>query len=394
MERQTGRETWLLTRFLTIPHKQMILTIPITLNGEVSQPHPFMPYVEACFKDLHLLQVESIYDLFPGHEGLKKLPADPFLDTPDYWTIDSPELLGHREKPESFSSLEKLVNYPYQWVLNYKASLSPGFHGQLQHDAIMRGNLAHRIFQGMLTPEIIMHDKKTLRMEFSKIVDEELDKQGWYFMQRGYETTLTFFRFRLFDHYCTLINHLITGNWIPVQCEYPADGVLGEEPVKGYLDLLLERTKNGTTENVIVDLKWGGYKQHSAEMSENRDFQLAVYSKLMNRNSQFIPTAFFILSRGILLTRSHDAFPHGILCGKDNLQQDYSTLVASIETSIKFRRNELKKGKIEVGIDTKASELEIYQDEHCFHPDSEGKRDKKKKSLPKYDDYTTFTASR
>lgn len=392
-ERKAKRESWFLTRFLAFRHKHLFLIVPATLNGEGSQPHHFMPYIEACFKDVHLLHTNKVENIFPGGKGLKEIQVDPFLATPAYWQIpSSPDLLGPRGKPESFSSMEKLVNFPYQWALNYKASLGPGFHGQISNEAIMRGNLAHKIFQRMLVPGCTDLEEKALKTDYRKIVDEELSRQGWYFLQQGHETSRSFFRERMADHFLTLLRHLKSGGWRPVGCEYPAMGTITGDEVKGYIDLLLEREETG--EKAVIDLKWGGFAGRREEMAGNRDFQLAVYSALMRRDDEFIPTAYFILSRGMLLTRSMDAFPNGILVGQDRLQKDYSILLESIEASVRFRREELKEGRIEVGQGCPIGELDIYSDGTRYLPDTSGGKANKKKTAPKYDDYKTFTESR
>ena len=392
-ERRSRREAWHLTRFLACRHDRLILVTPVSLNGERSQPHPFMPYLEACFMDIHLFNSESFSDILPSFYRTTKIKTDPFPEAPAYWQINGEaNLLGKREKPESFSSLEKLVQNPYQWVLTYKAYLRPGFHGQFNGDPLMLGNLAHGIFQRILTPDSVILDKQTLRDEYRKIADDEMQNQGWCFLQKGYETTHAFIRERLFEHLWTLVHNLNLGGWVPIKCEQKEQGLVGQETVKGYLDLLLGKKNSG--EKAIVDLKWGRYKYRREEMNDNRDFQLAVYSKISSLPENFIPTAYFILSKGILLSRSQGTFPGGILCGKGELNQDYRELTESIAKSAEFRRRELSQGKIEVGQDMNASLLEIFQDETRFHPDSSGQKTKKKKVAARYDDFKTFIDSK
>ena len=50
--------------------------------------------------------------------------------------------------------------------------------------------------------------------------------------------------------------------------------------IYGFLDLLVE---NASGQKAVIDLKYGGFKQKSQELSDNLHLQLAVYARLVDQ---------------------------------------------------------------------------------------------------------------
>src|SRR5690606_25825147 len=63
-----------------------------------------------------------------------------------WWRLPADVRIRRRDA-ESYSSLHKLVHYPHQWVLRYAARLAPGRAANIAGDALLYGNLAHRVFE-------------------------------------------------------------------------------------------------------------------------------------------------------------------------------------------------------------------------------------------------------
>ncbi|HET9278627.1 MAG TPA: hypothetical protein VFN95_10575, partial [Flavitalea sp.] len=120
------RRFFFLTQWLRFVKGRVIFVIPSVVNGEAAQSHAFQPFLDACFDKLHEV---TIHIEQPGHAQLLKrgkvktelLPFSPVPNFPAYWNLKNTHLLGRREKAESFNSLQKLLKYPYQWVLTYRA---------------------------------------------------------------------------------------------------------------------------------------------------------------------------------------------------------------------------------------------------------------------------------
>ncbi len=120
------------------------------VNGEAAQPHPFHPFLNACFANLHAITINvdqpwEMHLLNTKIKLTKKITVHPIPVSPGYWQIKA-GLITKREQ-ESFSSLENLMKYPYRWVLSYKAGLYRGNTLCLPDNFTFYGTLSHHHLQ-------------------------------------------------------------------------------------------------------------------------------------------------------------------------------------------------------------------------------------------------------
>ena len=393
------RQFFFLTQWLRFVKGRVIFVVPSVVNGELAQLHSFQPFLDACFSKLHEI---TIHVEQPSHVQLLKnkkvrteeVPFAPIPSYPGYWNLENSHLLQKREKPESFNSLQKLLGYPYQWVLTYKAKLERGQTFCLPSLHMFYGNLSHEIFQKLLMMmDILTISPQELKKRYVGVSTELIEQKGLLLHATGQEEVLRAFREYLFEKFLILVNHIKSNKWTVEACEITRSRMFGDENVEGRCDLLLVRKKGKEIQKAVVDLKYQGERKYRLLMTGTTDLQLAIYSRIFHPVAKHCPTAYFIIRQGILFTSCADAFKGGHIVNQKNaLGETYSELLERMETTIRFRRTELSIGKVEVGEAVPAEALDIYQLDPETHilPGirTENKVQYKGNSL--YNEFTTF----
>jgi hypothetical protein len=387
------REFWYLTQWLRFVKKRLILVIPAVVNGEPAQPHPFHSFLQAAFNNLHAITI-TVEE--PSEMNLLNLQSkittetkiNPIPSLPIYWNLKpgSIKLRGH----ESFNSLEKLLKFPYRWVMEYPADLQRGKTLALPPRMMFYGTLSHGIFQELLRmPGIMKMNESETKKIYTRVTNEHIEQRGLLLHTQGEEGTLQIFREYLFEKFWILLKHLKENDWEVEGCEVETQGKIGNELIEGRCDLLLRRLRNKKVEKAIVDLKYSGKVKYRKLMENQEDLQLAIYSKIFHDTAGYCPTSYFIISEGSLFTTCADAFRNGfILRPEDDYKDTYTSVLQKIETTIQFRRQELKEGRIEVGEQVSTDELDIYNKREDSYIIPKKKNDIKCSS--DYNDYETF----
>lgn len=393
------RQFFFLTQWLRFVKGRVIFVIPSVVNGELAQSHSFQPFLDACFKKLHEV---TIHVEQPGHVRLLKkekvktneIPFAPVPNFPGYWNLKNTHLLGRREKPESFNSLQKLLKYPYQWVLTYKAKLERGRTFCLPALHMFYGNLSHEIFQRLLMMmDILTINNEELKTRYTKIAFHLIEQKGLLLHTTGQEEVLRAFREYLFEKFLVLLNHIKSNKWTVEACEITRSRMFGDEEIEGRCDLLLIRKKGKEIQKAIIDLKYQGERKYRLLMTGTEDLQLAIYSRIFHPLAKHCPTAYFIIRQGILFTSCGDAFKGGHIVNPRNvLGESYGELLTRMEATIQFRRNELTIGKIEVGEAVPAEALEVFEldTETYILPEKKTENKVQYKASSEYNDYSTF----
>jgi len=393
------RQFYFLTQWLRFVKRRVIFIIPSVVNGETGQSHSFQPFLDACFDKLHevTLHIEQ-----PGHVQLlknEKVKTDhvqfsPVPNFPGYWNLQNSHLLNKREKPESFNSLQKLLKYPYQWVLTYKAALQRGRTFCLPALPMFYGNLSHEIFQRLLMMmDIFSINPEELKSRYTKLALDLIEQKGLLLHTTGQEEVLRAFREYLFEKFLVLLQHIKSNGWTVEDCEITRSRMFGDENIEGRCDLLLTRKKGKEIQKAVVDLKYQGERKYRLLMTGTEDLQLAIYSKIFHPVAQHCPTAYFIIRQGILFTSCADAFKGGHIVNQENyLGETYGQLLNRMEETIRYRREELAKGRVEVGDAVAVEALDVFDldAEKYILPATKTENKVLYKARMEYNDYTTF----
>lgn len=264
-----------------------------------------------------------------------------------YYNIEQvPEL--QRDK-ESYSSIEKLIQYPFDYLVEYFAGLREYETGALPDMNTTKGKVAHHFIQ-KLTEDAennIEEMHNLFESEFDARLDASIEATGAILKLMENKVDLDDFTRQLKKTVPVLIDIMRSNNLTPVACEKEFVHDLKEIGNFGaIIDMLLE-DKDGN--KVVFDFKWSKAKNYITKMKDGKALQLELYKQVLLASEEKVgKTAYYILPDAQLI--SYDVF----IGNTDHIKKidkpaNYATLFSWIQNSFKFRKKELSGGKIEEG---------------------------------------------
>ncbi len=331
--------------------QRLILVIPQYIDGKETHPHPLLGNLEAAFANLERITFDidtesgkaAFATCFDLPQRIKLIHRH--LGSPQpFLKIRSAERLGQREE-ETFSSLESLFYYPYQWVFRHKIKLSKSSILSVVKDNTLMGNLAHRFFEQLFKQDIDALKKSEIDRWIDTEADQLLSREGAVFLMYGREPERVAFIKKVKFAAWSLVNLVQSNGWRVVQTEKPLDGKFQDVSINGRADLVLE--KNG--ELAVIDLKWRGLRRREETIRNEEDLQLILYSKLLNDDHTWAHTAYFIIENGKLIARNNQAFKevNPIAPGSD-LVEVHERILQRMQATFEWRMQQIKQGKLEV----------------------------------------------
>lgn len=366
--------------------RRLILVIPGNLKGESTTPHPLMGDLEAAFNGLGPLRffpekpLPGLDFQLPGQVPLAFFRLGrpvPFIQAPGL------NRLAARDN-ETFSSLNALFYYPYQWVFQYKLKFRKSSILSIVPDETLMGNLAHRVFEKLLQEPFLHWSKTELEQWVDQTAGDLFHREGAVLLLYGREPERV--RFLKLVQYAawSLVCHIRDNQWEVESSEQPLEGEFEETKIKGIADLILRR--NGG-EKAVVDLKWSGAGYRADMIRSEEDLQLVLYSHLACEQQDWAHTGYFIISRGQLLARTNDAFRDIIpLTPQQDPREVSRRIWERMGATFRWRMQQLASGAVEVRCAQTLPDLELaYQDEPGMLDFLEMKSED-----ARYDDYRTL----
>ena len=131
-------------RGILAANKQCVLVLVEKHNGEDVVAHPLLSEISAFFENAPVVWAAEEEVALLTAIPLQKTEAIPVdLPQPEMrWQIANAANLVKRAK-ESASSLESLIQHPFEWVIKYQAKLSSGNSFTLPELFILKGKIAH-----------------------------------------------------------------------------------------------------------------------------------------------------------------------------------------------------------------------------------------------------------
>jgi PD-(D/E)XK nuclease superfamily len=341
--------------------KQLVFMSPRMVGNEPALYHPFRDRIQSLIDgvlpifdlDRHLTDPNAAPPLPLVAPKLYAFPRLRLAGIRRWWKLSGGQYLNSRDR-ESFSSSEKFIFNPTAWVLRYKAKL---WNGRLLGTDLVcggrqRGNLLHRLFELVFAsdPPIDWWNASRLQMDLwlEKEWQNLLPMEGANLRLPGYKVIAE----GLLDEgkraTWVLIKHLrvagVTKTSANVQIlEIPFVG----GNIYGFLDLLVE---NASGQKAVIDLKYGGFKQRSQELSDNLHLQLAVYARLVDQGSPWPEAAFLILGKRALLAQQRNFFPDADIVSSKLSPSGLQACWNEFEVLWKWRRDLLDQGWIECAV--------------------------------------------
>ena len=316
--------------------------------------HPLWNQLTSLFDGLNEVRLDQT--LFDGTKpgipvlllGTETVTPKPLPRPKRWWDLPQDCVLQPSET-ESYSSLDKVIYYPHQWVLTYPARLQAGRAADLAEGNMLAGNLAHRLFQDFFDEHADWYalDESAITAWLAEALQRLIRQEGAVLFEPGRGVDRERVAAVIHDSFRRLLAHLKSADVEAVAAEYPALAPYKNIQLGGAIDLLL-RTRRGR--EVVLDVKWGGEDRRGEALQDNRHLQLAIYAylrKAASRDSRWPPQAFFIVSTGNLLAQDADVFPDAVVFPPDS-DEGIEGLWRRASHSFDWRWTQLAKGQIEV----------------------------------------------
>lgn len=362
-QRKNARLIWQRKRPVLQAVDRLVLVIPERVEGSVVLAHPLQGDMEATFGEL----AEITYDVDTGAnasilEGYFQMPEQivlkhrPLIQPQAVLKIKETAFLDDREH-ETFTSLNSLLYFPYQWVFRHKLRLHKSSLLSVVRDKTLMGNLSHRFI------ELLLKDKDIATMQKEDVnawIDDKKDqlfaREGATLLMYGREPERVAFLNKIKFAAWSLVSTIQNNSWQVKETEMDLKGKFSTIPIKAKADLVLEREG----ETAVLDLKWSGSNYRKRIIKNEEDLQLVLYSKLFPDSAEWSHTGYFILDKGELIARNNQAFSD---CTALNVDADHiainERILSKMEATFKWRLDQLKKGQIEIR--TKQTQLDLEE---------------------------------
>ncbi len=330
------------------------------------EKHPLHIRLEGIFgescKNI-IRNINSISD-FLAYFDLEKITLSLSKNIPlplsqDYFSSDILSNIKKRNV-ESASSIEKFIEYPFDWVMQYVAKFSNDVGFNIPDGNLLKGNVAHKTIELMFKAFPDFNFKET---DLDCIFNMVLESEAAIFLQPEKRFDLSEFKYRFYKSFKNLVDIIKINEFEIEALEYSfgkenscvIDELLGN--VSGYIDIYL---KDKEENPFIIDLKWGySDKKYIKKIEKNEAIQLAIYTAAIKQR-KLTNTAYFMLNQNKLITAAANIKGNHI--SQIDSVVENQELLGKIKTSLEFRWSEIRQGKLEIGDNFSLEGLQYYNE--------------------------------
>lgn len=302
---------------LDLNRKEMILTLSkikggITLvtsdyhHNQKMTEHPLVAELKMQRGD-KLVVTEGNTDL-PRSSSMPVRKVEPKLD----YQLGKIEYAG---RSESNTSIDTLINYPFDYTVHYVARLGEPSKKELASLSTTTGLVAHQFIQKLVDAVKELPEKKRLEgiselidKEYERRLDEALQTTGLLLLLKENEVEYNNLRFLLKRSVKKLVKILEYKHLIPVACELKhslpvfSDG----SDFNARIDFEL---KDGAGNAVIFDFKWSYASYYGDKIKEGTAIQLELYRKELEAEGKTVAAVgYYLLPKCVFDTSDFDTF--------------------------------------------------------------------------------------
>ena len=327
---------------LLAARKQLILALP----NEREELHPIWLLIERAFGKnvVPVLQVEDVLaDELTLHRPVL-VQHQPLPALRRWWNLGENSI----EIPQrhSFSSLDKLINNPSDWVLRYAAHIDPPKILSIPTGNRLLGTLAHRIV------ELLYQQPGALQWTEARVLSwvnarfcQILQEEGAVLLLPGQRGNLAGFDRSLVRAIKNLHSHLQVAGIVSVEPEKSLVGKCFMGSLGGNCDILV---KNAAGNAAVLDLKWTREKDYQEMLRANKQLQLAIYGELHRQEfGDWAVPAYYIFDAASLYAQDRKFFPGAMLAKPEDGDNSASLWLQAQET-MRWRRTQMQAGRIEL----------------------------------------------
>lgn len=344
------------------------------------------------------IQLPFITDTVDGDAFYKDMATKEIEAVDNHRESDDTEICFDAKKhpvswrsTESFSALEKLLQNPFDYFMNYTLKFTDISETDINL-FLTYGNVAHEVVESLFTADkggVSLGDY--VISEYEQAFRRGLVKKGALLLLPEYHLDMERLRYKLRECVSKLATIIQENGLTVVQCEQKEEQDLGFQNgviLQGFIDMLLRDSEGN---EVVFDLKYVSKKdKYKDVLAKNRALQLAIYkAMLMNHEnpSASVRTAYFVMPYGLLY--STDDF-YGSNCEKitPKLQAE---VIEQVRNGYAERVKEIDSGIIETADNRSIKEISYSQKEGVYPLEDDDKKKDPKKAENKYSNYKCFT---
>ncbi len=329
--------------------------------------HPLIAEVRYAFKQAGIkLRASKPNDLF---EMIETTSTHDVIDR--FSPVKALELgdIDYQGRKESNTSLDTLINFPFNYLMQYVARLPMPDEEQLMSLYVITGLVAHHFFEHVIEDanKEIEQMRKLTCDEFDQRLEDAIDSTGLLLRLEESASTLIEFKVQLKRSMLALIDIMKENQWSPVGCEvnFPEENkhlklrTIGDFGAR--IDFLLTQADGRF---VIIDFKWSYSKKYSEYLENNTAIQLELYRQAVLATypgKNVAGVAYYLMPKNQLLTTDFEEIPKSRLIKRIDSNSS-SDLFEQIQNSYEFRMEELKRGHIE-----EAEMLDVFTDTDNYY---------------------------
>lgn len=358
---ENARLIWQRKRPILHCRERLLLVLPEMANGQETPPHPLYGDLQAAFSKLDEISLDI--DGAPPRASFSRiftLPA--FIRLPHrqlgspkpFLRIRSADKLQRREE-ETFSSLNDLFYYPYQWVFKHQIRLRKSSILSIVKENTLMGKLAHRYFEKLLLEDIRNWDKQQVEAFIDRETDGLLKREGAVMLLYGKEPERASFVQRVKYAAWSLATHIRENGWEVLETEKPLEGTFMGISINGRADVVLRRND----ELAVIDLKWRGASFREQAIRNEEDLQLVLYSRLLGEGHSWAHTAYFIMEQGKMIARNKRAFQDiNAIAPAEGFEEANQRILSRMEATYRWRMDQIRRGEVEIRCEQTKLDLE------------------------------------
>lgn len=265
--------------------------------------------------------------------------------------------IAYAGRSESNTSIDTLINYPFDYTVHYVAKLGEPSKKVLASLYTTKGLVAHLVIQKMIDmvkdcpePERPAAISDLVREQYDTILEDAVQTTGLILLLRENKVEYHNFRFLLKRSIETLVLIMKHKSLIPVACELKHEKPIFSDGSEFNARIDME-LKDRDGHAVIFDFKWTYSPFYGGKIKDGTAVQLELYRKELGKDGKTVAAVgYYLMPKCVLETSDFDNYKVGdrLIIHHIDPPAD-SDLFNKIQNSVFERREEIKSGDIEEG---------------------------------------------
>jgi hypothetical protein len=352
-------ETWRqdLIRLVSKTNKLVILNVE-HVKGEKKE----LPFLMNLLGQFEIKSIEkSLNDLSEISKSETKTPAVTSVKEKQYWEFDNGLInTGKFRAVESFSSINELIHYPHSYFLGKNLEVSPLGLPDFESVFAAKGVLSHAVIE-----YLVNNNELSTNADRVKEVTRKLTSI------KAAILLIPKFKLEVLEVEAKLVEAVAVFNKVITNLNISDLSIKMEQKVEkensvfgsgltGVIDVVLYSSNKPVA---VIDIKYTGYSKRKTDLENGSDYQLAIYSRLMDDDK--LPKAYFLVKEAKMLS-NHPTF-FGSEATKITADKTTEEQIIELTQAIKNRKSEIETGEIELGFGTELAELKFWDNLEFTH---------------------------